>query len=422
MSESLEAVAACLRAGQVPEGWELLKQSPVRVVARSGDRLLKLWLRPSGAPRREARALARALARELPVPALLANGKDWIATRWCEGRPARRADLDRILQTVERMHGRGVLHGDLHLGNVLVRGDLVLLLDVSGMRFLPVVPELLRRRELGYLAYSLGEPLPEGLDGARFWRDRRAHSHWRSRTRRAIRESSLFTSFECSGVAGFRRRAADPDQLCQALDSAERAELVKGGPRSRLFRRGGWILKEHGSPRRARTAWLGARGLESRGICTPAALACSGRWVVMEDAGLNLSDWVDAEFAKACPEAHQELARALGELLGTLHRRGIYHGDLKANNIAWSPGRPPALLDTADVRFRRRISRRRRIKNLAQLNAALPDTVPAALREAALAHYVRSSDFDGDVAALRREVIAQSLQRQHRWHGCATAI
>ena len=418
MSDELSELARKLRAGGSPAGVLVLKRSPVRVVIRSGDRLLKLWLRPSKAPRREARAIRLAAARGLPVPELLGGGDDWVATRWLDGRPAERGDIDRILPVVEHMHELGGLHGDLHLGNILICQGEVRLLDLQRMRFLPSTPAVLRRRELGYLAYSLGEPLPAVLASARFWCDRRAHTHWRSRTKRALKESSGFTPFERAGVRGFRRREVDQDRLRAALAEPDDGELLKDDPRTRLLRHEHWILKQHPSQRQARSAWVAAQGLESRGIRTARALAWSGRWLVMEDAGPTLSDWIDAEFAQTCGRAHDELARMLGELLGALHRRGIYHADLKANNIVWSPGAPARLLDYGRVLFRKTLSHHKKVKNLAQLNAALPDAVPGALREAALAHYVRSSGFVGDIHELRRNVIALSLRRQHRWSGC----
>lgn len=423
MREAPAELAAELRAGRTSSQVEILKRSPVRIVARSGDLLLKLWLRPSRTPRHEARALRRAAERGVPVPELVEVGDDWIATRWRDGRLAERADLDRILPVVQRMHQSGVLHGDLHLGNILICNGQALLLDLQRMRFLPATPQFLRRRELGYLAYSLGEPLPDVLREARFWRDRRAHTHWRSRSRRATKESSVFTAFEFDGSPGFRRREIDANTLRATLEGVEDCPLLKEGPSSRIFRAArGWIVKEHKSRRAARTAWLGAQGLESRGIRTARALAWSGRWLVMEDAGANLSDWVDTEFERAAESARLEMVQALGELLGALHRRGIYHADLKANNVVWSPGATPKLMDYGRVLFRRRVGRRQRVKNLAQLNAALPDRVSGELRLAGFAHYLRSSGFDGDAAALRDDVIALSLRREHRWSGCSSGM
>jgi hypothetical protein len=70
------------------------------------------------------------------------------------------------------------------------------------------------------------------------------------------------------------------------------------------------------------------------------------------------------------------------------------------------------------VRFGLRIAARRRVKNLAQLNAALPDMVPTSLREQGFRLYLRDSRFAGAGERLRERVIAQSLRRRHRWSGC----
>ena len=84
----------------------------------------------------------------------------------------------------------------------------------------------------------------------------------------------------------------------------------------------------------------------------------------------------------------------------------------------WCAGQAPRLLDYQRVRFGIHVSRRRRINNLAQLNAALPDVVPGALRERGFGCYLERSRYGGGVGKLREEVIRRSLQRAHRWHGC----
>jgi len=75
----------------------------------------------------------------------------------------------------------------------------------------------------------------------------------------------------------------------------------------------------------------------------------------------------------------------LAELFQTLHAQQIYHGDLKDANIlvaAESNGRPVRLflLDLEGVRRYRRLSERRRIKNLVQLYRTLGQYVPAPQR------------------------------------------
>ncbi len=350
---------------------------------------------------------------------MLGSGPDWVATRFLESaRPAQRSDYPAILTATSRAHALGFLHGDLHLGNLLVDDGRVVFLDLQKARFLPWLPAWLRNWELGYLAYSLGEPLPEEFAHVRFWRDRRAHTHWDSRTRRCVHETGGFTAFRFEGQAGFRRREIDESALRGALGALSEATLLKDQANGRLLRSGAWILKQHASARAARRAWFGGSGLEARGFATGRALAWVGRWLVMEDAGATLDAWVRSDFAHASAAQRAEFAARLGSLLAALHRRGVYHADLKANNVVWSPGREPALLDYGRVQFRARVSRRRRVKNLAQLNAALPDEVPATLREAALARYLAESGYADDPSRLRRDVIAESLRRSHHWRGC----
>ena len=209
-----------------------------------------------------------------------------------------------------------------------------------------------------------------------------------------------------------------PQTLAAGLAALSGVTPFKTSRGGALYRLAPWVAKRFASEGEARRAWLGGNGLVARGIgaCTP--LAWAGRWLVMEDAGATLSDWVDADFTKSTEFERDELGRALGSLLAKLHRRGVYHADLKANNVVWRPGDAPRLLDYGRVRFAARVSRRRRVKNLAQLNAALPDVVPARLRELALASYLAESEAGDEPAALRRDVIAESVRRAHRWRGC----
>jgi tRNA A-37 threonylcarbamoyl transferase component Bud32 len=414
----LAEVAAHLRAGETPDGVHLLKRNRVRAVARAGDAFVKVFLTPGKRELREARNLERAGRLGLPVPSLLGVGTGWIATRFLCGRAAERGDLSDILAIAERMHRGGMLHGDFHLGNLLVADGRVVLTDLQSSRFLPYVPRVLRNRELGYLAYSLGEPLPRELERQRFWYWVRAQRHWRSRTRRCVIESGGFTRFEAGGARGFRHRDADEAELRRAIEGLDGADPIKDVEAGRLLRSGRWIVKEHRSARAARRAWRAGHGLEVRGIRTGRALAWAGRWLVMEDAGETVTDWVEKSFPAAPGEEQEELGLALGDLLGSLHRRGIYHADLKANNIAWRPGVPPRLLDYGRVHFGYRLPLRRRIKNLAQLNAALPDVVPASLRERGFQRYLLGCDFTGDEARLRERAIEESLRRRHRWSGC----
>src|SRR5262249_34053938 len=72
--------------------------------------------------------------------------------------------------------------------------------------------------------------------------------------------------------------------------------------------------------------------------------------------------------------ARRALARALGELFRRLHAAGVYHNDLKDVNVLvrGEPHRPECvLLDLEDVRCAAGVARRRRQKNLVQLERTL---------------------------------------------------
>ncbi len=92
-------------------------------------------------------------------------------------------------------------------------------------------------------------------------------------------------------------------------------------------------MKQHASVRAARNAWVAGHGLEMRDIRTARPLAWLGRWLIMEDAGQDVVAWVETQFGEASAPEREELVRKLADLLADLHRRGIYHSDLKASNV-----------------------------------------------------------------------------------------
>jgi hypothetical protein len=141
----------------------------------------------------------------------------------------------------------------------------------------------------------------------------------------------------------------------------------------------------------------------------------TGSAVLLEDLG-SLPDACDA----ASRGDGEAVLTALADLVATLHRRHIDHGDLKSTHIFLEEREGhllPRLIDLEGVRFRRRIGAKRRLRALAQLNASLPDAYPNDARCRALARYLAEHPFpDGNRRALER-LVAMSLARRHRWSG-----
>jgi tRNA A-37 threonylcarbamoyl transferase component Bud32 len=135
----------------------------------------------------------------------------------------------------------------------------------------------------------------------------------------------------------------------------------------------------------------GAAILTASGIRTPRPLAAveSRSWGMLkksfflseEIAGAKTADayWKEELVTQRGQEgmrSRQRFLRGMGELFRSLHRRDVYHNDLKDANILVRPDFGGGaehfyLLDLEGIRRYRKLNRRRRIKNLVQLNRTL---------------------------------------------------
>ena len=422
----------------------------------------------------------------VPEPLALAeldDGELVIATRFLEGRTlkqtlaepptAHRALLHAVADLVASLHAAGWAHGDLHHGNVLLADGYVWLLDLQSAR--GAHSRFARQRDLGELdhalagslslsdrvrlrARALGLARPFSTDARRRLRavgrasERRARAYARSRMRRARRPGRRYARLRVGEREGLRWRRIDEASVLRALADHAHAlanrspAVLQRRTRSRVTRveAGGVrvVLKEwrargllrpfadglRGSP--AARAFRGGVGLRARriGAAVPYAFLERRRlglpvasWLLLED----LRPAVPADAFAGVLDAAR-VADALASLLARLHRAGIRHGDLKASHVylsAGAAGLEVRLIDLEGVRFARRVPERARIRELAQLNASLPDTLPDALRCRAFERYRAAAPFRSPAHTCLRRIVEASLARAHRWsgHGCAIA-
>lgn len=385
-----------------------------------------------------------------------------------------REGLAELGALVARIHAAGWVHGDLHVGNLLrgpTRPDDWGLLDWQHARRTHSL--IARRADLARLEYSLSRFLPltqrmrlreSALSIARPYDDAartavrqagealwaRFDEHAQSRTRRALRPGRLVRAVELAGRTGLRTgdlsdadllrvleahedvkgRVEDPAHLksdrrsaVSAISLGDRRLIIKEFPRRGLGK--SLVDRWRGSP--ARRAWTAAHGLVARrvGVAQPFAYleerrARPGSWVVLED----LRPATEAAFAveRGVVDAG-ELADLLLDLVLQLHRRGVDHGDLKGTHILLRRdpnfgGRPQSacLIDLEGVRFRRQVSWQRRRRALIQLNASLPETLPAPERRRFWERYAQIfpvADLEGE----GRRIALRSVARAHRWRG-----
>ena len=187
-----------------------------------------------------------------------------------------------------------------------------------------------------------------------------------------------------------------------------------------------------GSP--ARKAWLAAHGLLALNIRTPKPVALLEKntfaridrsFIVMEDISdcLPCNKYVSERCHNSCDTAafrrKEKFLSHLARSFKQLHDSNVYHADLKANNImvmeladTWNF----FYLDLDRVYFNKKITRKKMIKNLSQINASLPGCITFADRLRFFHTYTGMKKFDGGHKQLIREIIRFSIQRKHVWN------
>jgi len=291
--------------------------------------------------------------------------------------------LSPALETLGRMHARGLAQSDLHLGNFLRHRGLLYAIDGDAIRarrpglplgaddalrnlaiLLAQLPRDADARLPDLLAdYHAGNP-DTAFDPASLRQEVARVRSWRLRDylAKTLRDCSLFHVEQRRDrfVSVVRHEAerlapvvADPDLFLAA------GSLLKDGGSSTVARidvdgrrlvikryniKGtAHALSRFWRPSRAWHSWIEGHRLAFLGIATPPPLALIERrfgplrgraWLVTESCdGPHLLQHLDA--GREPPPAE---ARALRELFAALHRERISHGDLKATNLLWDQG------------------------------------------------------------------------------------
>jgi tRNA A-37 threonylcarbamoyl transferase component Bud32 len=371
------------------------------------------------------------------------------------------------------IHRSDFFHPDLHLGNILAfRSDgewRFAQVDLHAISPLTALTPSRMERNLAQVrnAFIAGESrdflrglraylrdgAPPGLDPSGLARrvrdlaDRLLENHYRRRTARCLTRSTAFAVERIGRYRVYRRRSIPASQVLAAVEAARRGgegTVLKDGGNTQLtadlpFGDGRVIVKAY-TPQgpgawlqailgtgRGRAAWLGGNGLAARkvGVALPLALVEERTawiphraWVLLED--LRSLPQLDGLLARATQaglgRAEREGASALGAFLGELHRKGIYHADLKACNIlveGWGEDRVRfLLLDHDRLVFGETVPDRRRLKNLVQMNTSVPKGLPGVLRARFLKAYIACAPYPGGFNSLWRDVAEESRGRE----------
>ncbi|MCX8043947.1 MAG: lipopolysaccharide kinase InaA family protein [Desulfobacterota bacterium] len=339
------------------------------------------------------------------------------------------ASLGRLVAT---LHRERLYYRDLHAGNILVRtagpaAGALLCVDLHRALFLPLLPHWMAVADLAQLCSSVSASQRERLlflqtycavrfGSTAMWTEfSRCIVHRqqalerrriRSRSKRCMKNSTVFEKRCGLFESYFGRRDFGYAAACCMIREhwREEARVVKQASKSRLtlhevsggdpvcvkgYRSAGlqYGLKQLVCPTRARKSWRAAHGLLVRGFDTPQPLALVEkrigpyvretyfitRWI---SAAQELNEYVLAE---GFGDHKAAFIASLATTIRRLHEQGIYHADLKSNNILVVPDREHGwrfyFVDLDRVSFDRRLSFRKRARTLAQINASVAASI-----------------------------------------------
>jgi len=461
-----EGLVRAVLEGRYPS--ETVKESAIRVVRRvtppGGAALYLKLFRDRGIGAAVRRLVADRAAREYavldhlrragvpaaePVACGSSDGSSFLITREIPraktlkehllevDRVIRKAFMAHLGRFLRAVHDAGVRHDDLHLGNILATGSgdpaKLFLVDVHRASIGASLNRADRVEGLGFMLHSLYTLVSSG-DQIRFLRAywgerlskdllrdlRAAFASARERYAEDRAGRCLVTGREFERSGGMNLRRPLTAEAAGKLLEAPPLREVKSVGRRRL-----WLAAPDRFVRegpRAKRIWRNAHALAARHVATPRLWARAGDRI--------LGEWLpDAaplnEHLSRRPGSRRRLAEALARFVAGMHRSGVHHGDLKANNILVrsASAKAPAgcefeffVIDLDRAEFFAEVPLERRLSDLAQLNAALGPPVTVGDRLAFYRAYAgREADWIRNGKDRVKEIMRRTRARRHVW-------
>jgi len=337
-----------------------------------------------------------------------------------------------MARTVKEIHHTGLFHKDLHAGNFLWDGQSLYLIDLHSAKIVKTLSLGQRLWNLALLfqslrsvwggknqslfmdAYFEGEPLhlqkkEELLQKIYSWMDRLQLRHWKSRTKRCLKESTEFSVEAEGGITYYHRRDFPLDALKEMAEEHHRwiwkkpSHLSKFSPEVTVSILGGGEkkisvknyhppkvydrFKEHFRRSKGMRAWISGNGLRARGFPTlkPLGLAERRDWLGLKESlffmeVLEGAQELDRYISKGFEDFKKKrlFIKAFAQWLYHFHEMGLYHKDMKTCNILVSENDDSwnfCLLDLEDVVLDKRVTEKKFFRNLLQLNTSTPRVI-----------------------------------------------
>jgi len=194
-------------------------------------------------------------------------------------------------------------------------------------------------------------------------------------------------------------------------------------------------LKNIFIPSRALSSLKAAENLRSLGVKTAKSFAVieerrgiflKESFLIMEDISHfpSFPEYIERNFPSSLSKDNLNQKRTFIEefarFLVNLHAKGIYQHDFKTTNILVEEVEPGKrdfwLIDLDKVIFGKKVSNRRRIKNLVQINTSIPGTTTLIDRVRFFHLYTGKNHLKKEDKEIIRKIIRLSWKRNPHWH------
>ena len=388
--------------------------------------------------------------------------------------------LNKLAVFIRDIHEKGFCHYDLHAGNILIKfnkeqnvtGYDLYLMDLHRVKIFKSVSTNKRIFNLAQIFNSLSSimTMSDKFDFIRSYGDsafgnvtdekklvrqideqssKIRNIHYRSRRKRCLKESSVFSRRMIANMKMFFRKGYDTDSLHEliekhnsALINNDSAVIMKCDSKTALTRHAfkdktvqnvvvkqyrvgcfGCLLKNLFRGSAGRKAWVAGNGLRVYGLNTPLPLALlekkrsgitTGSYLIMEEVkdSLEMDRYILKNLVNRKDiKKKKALISNIANTLGEMHNHNIFHHDLKTCNIMVKENGKSfdfTFLDFDKVSFNEEITVRKRVKNLVQINLSTPRLFTLADRLRFLNEYLDLCGITNEKKNMMKEVASLS--------------
>ncbi|GJQ59526.1 MAG: hypothetical protein D8M57_09500 [Candidatus Scalindua sp. AMX11] len=398
---------------------------------------------------------------------------------------------------VKEIHSKGFFHSDFHAGNVLIQFHhdhtgqdqpySLYLIDLHHVKVLKSLSRLKILYNIAQLFNSLSSSLTqsdkrqffqsygndsfgntkdiEGLvDQADTLSSRLRFTHYKSRLKRCLKKSSLFSKKRLNSFKIFFRKGYDTERFFNLIESHNNAlvhkscdRILKHDRKTILTRHPfkdkgihNVIVKHYKTPRglsliknsfrksSGKRAWISGNGLLVYGFGTALPLTLiekrmlgvvTDSYIIMEEVSHSLemdryilkhfSDQGESKFATMIKKRRSFLDH-FAQIIAKMHNKGVFHHDLKSCNIMVTDNSSFdfTFLDFDNIRFGKHVSIQERIRNLTQINLSTPGCMTLKDRLRFLGTYLRQCNLQEEKRKIRNEVATISKGEKILYVSC----